>query len=130
MVSFDGVDLDNGFIVEAKCPKFSQNFRKVFEDGIPDLYYPQVQLQLDVAHEVWGITKAYFGSYFPDGAYIANYTSFTEDFQTLALVDADYDPEYCNAMRKVIEKFMYNVKYETWDKEEYAEVLKTFKNSI
>lgn len=127
MVSFDGVDLENKFIVEAKCPKFAQNFKSIFTDGISDLYYPQVQLQLAVANETWGITKAFFGSYFPDGAYIADFTEFKEYLKTIVVVDVDYDEKYYNAMAKVIEKFLYNVKYETWDDEEYQEVLNTFK---
>lgn len=129
-VSFDGVDLENRYITEVKCPKFSQNFKSVFSDGIPEHYHPQVQLQLDVANEHWGIKKAYFGSYFPDGAYIPDYIEFKEHLKYLAVIEEELDQSYCNAMHPVIEKFMSNVKLNFWDKEEYEEVLKTFKESI
>lgn len=129
-VSFDGVDVQNNYIVEVKCPKVSWNFVKVFSEGIPEIYYPQVQLQLFMANEHWGITKAFFGSYFPEGAYITDFQEFKEFKKTLAVKEATYDENYCKAMLKVVDKFMYNVKFETWDNDEYNEILETFYKSI
>lgn len=126
IVSFDGVDVDNKFIVEVKCPKFSWNFKSIFTDGIPEHYYPQVQLQLFVANAHWGITKAYFGSYFPDGAYITDYIAFKDNLETLVVIDEDYDEKYCHSMLSVIDKFLDNVKYDHWDEEEYKEVVERF----
>lgn len=129
-VSFDAVDIENKFIVELKCPAYIWNFRTVFEDGIQDYYYPQVQLQLDVAHEIWGIDKAYFGSYFPDGAYILNQLEFKEYFKTLCVVDVDYCPEYCEAMKAVIKQYWKFVEHEYWDDDEYNASIDKFNDTI
>lgn len=129
-VSFDGVDLKNKYIIEVKCPTTSWNFKSVFTDGIPDHYYPQVQLQLFMANEHWGITKAYFGSYFPDGAYVTDYIAFVDRLKTIAVIDEDYNEEYCQSMLKVIELFVHNVKYDTWDKEEYEERVNIFRKEV
>lgn len=124
--SFDGVDLINGFITEIKCPGYVGNFKSVFEDGIQDYYYCQVQQQLLIAKDRWNIEKAYFCSYYPDGAYILSYDEFKEYLKTLAVIDIEYDEPYCNAMLKVLRKFQDNVTYDKWDADEYQEVLDTF----
>lgn len=124
--SFDGVDLDNKFITEIKCPGYVSNFKSVFADGIQDYYYPQVQQQLLIAKEHWGITKGYFCSYYPDGAYIFSPLTYKEYYKTLAVIPVEFDDEYCTAMLKVIKKFHDNVTYDKWDKEEYQEILNTF----
>lgn len=127
-VSFDGVDVKNAYIVEIKCPNNVWNFRTVFENGIQEYYYPQVQLQLYVANAIWGINKAYFCSYFPDGAYILNRFEYKEYFKQLVIVDVDLDLKYCEEMRKVIKKFYDCMTYDAWDSEKYEEILKEFKN--
>lgn len=126
-VSFDGVDVNNKFITELKSPSFVTVFKSVFENGIQDYYYPQLQLQLAVANAHWGITKGYFCSYYPDGAYILNMLEFKETLETLAVIDIDYEPEYFKSMLKVIKKFNSFVEYEHWDAEEYQETLDQFK---
>jgi putative phage-type endonuclease len=125
-ISFDGVDIKNKFITEIKCPMHSWNFKSVFENGIQDYYYPQVQLQLFVANKLWGIDKAYFCSYYPDGAYILNMFEYKEYLKTLAVLDIDYDEEYCNRMNVVIKKFWDFVQYDYWNQEEYNEVIDKF----
>lgn len=126
-VSFDGVDVENKFITELKCPSFVTVFKSVFENGIQDYYYCQVQQQLAVSNAHWGIDKAYFCSYYPDGAYIYSPVDYIEYLKRLAVIDIDFDEKYWNAMLKVLTKFNDNVKYNKWDDEEYAEILETFK---
>lgn len=126
-VSFDGVDIKNKFITEIKCPQNSWNFKSVFENGIQDYYYPQVQLQLAVAHAIWGIDKAYFCSYFPDGAYIYDNIDFIERFKQLAVIDVDYDPAYFEEVVKVAKLFWDSVETKAWDKKTYENALKEFK---
>jgi putative phage-type endonuclease len=125
-VSYDGVDLDNKFITEIKCPGYVWNFKSVFADGIQDYYYPQVQLQLMVANAHWGITKAFFCSYYPDGAYILSPLEYKEYLKKLAVVDIDYDPDYCNCMAEMAKKFYKFVEYDYWDDEEYNTALNEF----
>lgn len=126
-VSFDGVDIKNKYIVEIKCPKFSSVFKSVFENGIQDYYYPQVQLQLAVANALWGITKAYFCSYYPDGAYIYNHFDFIEKKKTLAVIDIDYDPKYFKEMMKVVKLYRKNVENDEFDDEKYKKAVENFK---
>lgn len=125
-VSFDGVDTKNKFITEIKCPLNSWNFRSVFENGIQDYYYPQIQAQLAVAKEIWGIDKAYFCSYFPDGIYLLDNINFIERFKTLAVIDFEFDPDYFEAVRKVAEVMWKFLALGEWNDEEYNEVLKEF----
>lgn len=129
-VSFDGVDLENNFIVEVKCPTFSRNFVDVFNNGIPQHYYAQVQLQLFVANEHWGIKKAYFGSYFPDGAYVTDFIAFKDYLKYIAVVPEDYNEKYCEAMIEVIDIFVKAVKDNVWDEEEYQKVTDNFAKRI
>jgi putative phage-type endonuclease len=125
-VSFDGVDLDNKFITEIKCPGYVWNFKSVFSDGIQDYYYPQVQLQLMVANAHWGIDKAYFCSYYPDGAYILSPLEFKEYLKKLAVIDIDYDPQYCECLAQVAKKYYKFVEYDYWNEEEYQSIIKEF----
>lgn len=127
-VSFDGVDRKNKFITELKCPGYSWNFKSVFENGIQDYYYPQIQLQLSVARELWGIEKAYFASYFPDGAYILDQINFIERYKTLAVLDVEYDAEYCEKMIKVLSLVWSFIENEAWDKEAYKEAIKEYES--
>lgn len=124
--SFDGIDLENSFITELKCPTSSSVFAKVCEQGIQDYYYCQVQQQLWIAYKHWGITKAFFASYYPDGVYIPDFFTFKEYKRTLVMYDIELNLEYCDAMLKVLQKFKYNVDNMTWNEEEYQEVLNKF----
>lgn len=128
--SFDGVDIEHKFITELKCPKFYSQFKSVFEDGIQEYYYCQVQQQLLIANDRWGIEKAYYCSYYPEGAYILNHKTFKEDYKRLAVIDTEIDWNYCNAMLVVLEKFNDNVLINEWDEEEYQQILKEFKEKI
>lgn len=125
-ISFDGVDRKNKFITEIKCPSKPWKLREVFEDGIPDYYYPQVQLQLSVANAHWGITKAYFCSYYPEGANIIDYTTYTEEKKTLAIIDIDYDEEYGEAIIKIAKKYFNYIQYDHLDEEEYNSLIAEF----
>ncbi len=125
-VSFDGVDIENKYIIEIKCPSVSWNFKSVVENGIPDHYLPQVQWQLMIANAHWGITKAHFGSYFPDGVYVADLFEFKESLKTVCIVDVEYDEPYCQRVLKVVKKFHNFVTYDYWDVEEYEAVLEEF----
>jgi putative phage-type endonuclease len=124
--SYDGVDIDNKFIVELKCPSSAVNFKSVFEDGIPGYYYPQVQWQLMIAKKTWNIDKAYFCSYYPEGCYITNFEIFKEEQKTLAILEIDYDEQYCNDAVQVVKKFEEFLKYDYWDEKEYAKELNKF----
>lgn len=124
--SFDGVDLNNKFIVELKCPAKATNFKSVFTDGIPIYYYPQVQWQLMIANELWGIDKAYFCSYYPDGAYIVDYRTFKEERQSLAIIDFYYDKEYCDSALEVVKLFNKFVETNHWDQQEYNKKIDVF----
>lgn len=128
-VSFDGVDIKNGFITEIKCPSTPWMFRSVFENGIQDYYYPQVQLQLFVANKIWGIKKAFFCSYYPDGAYILNMHEFKEYLKTLAVIDIDYDEAYCMEMLKVVDGFWSTVEQDEWDADKYSQLVEEFKRN-
>lgn len=125
-VSYDGVDIENKFITELKCPNFSSVFKSVLMDGIQDYYYPQVQLQLFISNAIWDINKAYFCSYYPNGTYILDMKTFREDYVDLAVLDIDYDAEFCGEMLKVAKVFWNNIQEDTWDKEEYTKTLKEF----
>src|SRR5690606_35667143 len=109
---------ENKFIVELKCPMSAVKFKRVGTAGVPTLYYPQVQYQLGVAHAVWGITKAYFACYYPDGAYVADYTTFKEEIKTLILVETDYDPEYFEKMTDIITEFKRAVDTDVFNKQD------------
>jgi putative phage-type endonuclease len=124
--SFDGVDHENKFITELKCPISSSVFAKVYEKGVQDYYYCQVQQQLWIAFAHWGITKAFFASYFPDGVYIPDFLTFKEYRRTLAVYETELNLDYCGAMLKVLQKFKSNVDNVVWDEEEYQEVLQKF----
>lgn len=125
-VSFDGVDLDNKFIIEIKCPSHFLGFKNTFEFGIPPYYYPQVQYQLFVANAIWGIDTAYFVSYFPTGCYITDLTAFKSELRTLYVEEIKYDEDYCLAMIKVLTKFYDYVQHEYWDEEEYRALVEEF----
>lgn len=129
-VSFDGVDVKNKFITEIKCPMNSWNFKSVFENGIQDYYYPQVQAQLAVAKELWGIEKGYFCSYFPDGAWLLDHVNFIEKFKTLAVIDIEYDPNYWEEMTKVAKLMWEFIETDKFDDERYLEALNNFNESV
>lgn len=124
--SFDGVDLDKKFIVELKCPAKAMNFKSVFTDGIPVYYYPQVQWQLMIANATWGIDKAYFCSYFPDGAYVVDYKTFKEEKQRLAIIDFYYNEDYCKDAIKVVRLFNKFVETNHWDQQKYNKQIDAF----
>lgn len=128
--SFDGVDINNKFVTELKCPKYVSVFKSVFENGIQDYYYCQVQQQLLIANYHWGIEKGYFCSYYPFGAYIFSPLEYKEYFKKIVVIDAELDWNYCNAMLTVLEKFNGNVQEDKWDQDEYQEVLKTFNDTV
>lgn len=117
--SFDGVDLDEKFIVELKCPAKALNFKSVFTDGIPVYYYPQIQWQLMIANALWGIETAYFCSYYPDGAYITDFNTYKEEKHSLILIDFIYNKEYCQDAVKVVKAFHKFVSTNHWDQAEY-----------
>lgn len=125
-VSYDGVDIENKFITELKCPNFSSVFKSVLLDGIQDYYYPQVQSQLFISNAIWDIDKAYYCSYYPNGTYVLDTRTYIEDFVDLAVLDVDYDAEFCDQMLAVAKVFWNNVQEDIWDKDEYAGVLKKF----
>lgn len=125
-VSFDGVDIENKFIVEIKCPSKVWNFRSVFEDGVPDYYYPQIQLQLMVAKEIWGIEKAYFASYFKGGTFILDKAKYIEYNREIVVIDVDYDKPYIKAMEKALKRYSKFLREDYWDKEEYDKIAKEF----
>lgn len=104
MVSFDGVDIDNSLIVEIKCQS-ETNFKKVLKTGIPNYYYPQVQAQLLVANRHWGITKAYFCSYYPEPI---------NDTQ-LACVEIEYDAKYGEYLGKLCMSFQKMIINREWN---------------
>ncbi len=128
-VSFDGVDTKNKFITEIKCPMSHYVFKSVFENGIQEYYYPQVQAQLSVAREIWGIERAFFGSYFPDGAYLFDGVNFVEKLKTLAVLDFDYDEHYFTETMKVAKVMWDFVENDYWDDKIYREALDEFKKN-
>jgi len=129
-ISFDGVDIENKYVVEIKCPKYSWNFKTVWENGVQDYYYPQLQAEIYVANAIWGINKAFYCSYFPDGAYILDNTEYTEHFKTLCVLDVDLDELYCEEMRKVAKVFYDFVEHDYWDKKKYEEILEEFNKNV
>ncbi len=129
-VSFDGVDIDNRYIVEIKCPSYVWNFRSVFENGIQDYYYPQVQLQLFVANAIWGIELAYFCSYFPDKAHILNKLEFKEELKDLCMIPIIYDEDFCMGMLDMIQIFWKFKTEDFWDARAYSKALKHFNEGI
>lgn len=124
--SFDGVDLEKEFIVELKCPSTAGNFKSVFTDGIPIYYYPQIQWQLMIANALWGINKAYFCSYYPDGAYVTNFKTFKEERYHVAVIDFYYDANYCRDAVEVVKTFHKFVETNHWDQQEYNKKLDGF----
>lgn len=125
-VSFDGVNLDDKYILELKCPYREKNFITVLENGIQGYYYPQVQWQLFVAKETWGITKGYFFSYFPQGANFTDPLTFKQKSATSCLLEINYNESYCEAMLYVAKNFHKFIEHEYWDDKEYKEVLNEF----
>lgn len=125
-VSFDGVDIENQFITEIKCPLSVWNFKKVIESGVQGYYYPQVQLQLHIANAHWDIDTAYFCSYYPDGAYILRPLEFTEYLETLAVVKVTYNPLYCQAMAEVGKLFWEFLEEDYWDQIKYDAAVDQF----
>jgi len=57
--SLDGIDLDQGAIMEIKCPGLGDH-QKAEKEEVPEHYYPQVQWQLFVAD----LTVCYYVSYY------------------------------------------------------------------
>lgn len=129
-VSFDGVDTKNGYIVELKCPSTSWNFKKVIENGVPEHYYPQVQLQLGVAKELFDITDAWFCSYYPDGVYVVDFIDYKETKEVLSPHLVRFNEEYFDAMIKVATLFKDFVDSDYWDEGLYREELKKFNERI
>jgi len=129
-VSFDGVDVENKYIVEIKCPKYSWNFKTVWDNGVQDYYYPQLQAELYVANAIWDIKTLYFGVYYPDGAYILDAQEYKEHFKTLCVLDIDLDEQYCEEIRKVAQVFYDFVEHDYYDKKKYAEVLEEFNKNV
>lgn len=129
-ISFDGVDLKNKFITEIKCPSKPWKLREVFTDGIPDYYYPQVQLQLAVANAHWGITKAYFCSWYPEGVGVIDWSTYTETTQTLAIIDIDYDENYCNEMIKIAKKYFNYIESGKFNDKEYKKLVEEFEKKF
>jgi hypothetical protein len=99
----------------------------VFANGIQDYYNTQVQIQTEVAKQIWGIEKAYFASYYPDGTYIPDYVEFKEHWKTLCVIDIDYDPKYCQAMIDFVQGFWKFIEKDYWDNKEYKALVKEFK---
>lgn len=128
--SFDGVDLEKKAVVELKCPGFVWIFRSVFEDGIPDYYYPQIQMQLHIANAHWGIDKGFFCSYYPDGAYILNQFTYVEHLKKIVVIDVEYDKKYCENMIKPLAIFWEMVQNKEWDAETYKSAIKEFKETL
>lgn len=124
--SFDGVDLDKKFIVELKCPSKALNFKTIFTDGIPIYYYPQIQWQLMIAKKLWDIDTAYFCSYFPDGAYVTNYSTFKEEKHSLIVIDFNLNEKYCNDAVEVVKTFHKFVESNHWEQGEYNKITDGF----
>jgi len=129
-VSFDGVDVDNKFVVELKVPSRALNFKSVFYDGMKPYYEAQVQLQLLVANALWGITKAYFVSYYPEGAYIQDNLNYMEYFKRIVVLEVEYDAEYCTHMASAIKSFHEQLTDGTWDDIKYKESIKDFEKYL
>lgn len=117
--SFDGVDLEEKLIIELKCPSKAMGFKSIFTDGIPIYYYPQIQWQLMIAKEHWGIETAYFCSYFPDGAYVTNFKTFKEEKHSVAVIDFNYNEQYCKDAVEVVKTFQKFVEANHWEQTEY-----------
>lgn len=124
--SFDGVDLDKKFIIELKCPSSATNFKAIFTDGIPIYYYPQVQWQLMIAKELWGIETAYFCSYYPLGAYITDFTNFKEEKHSVVVIDFNYNEQYCKDAMEVAKTFQKFVESNHWEQSEYNDKVEAF----
>lgn len=129
-VSFDGVDLTHNHIIEIKCPSTAWNFKKVVEDGVPQHYYPQVQWQLGVANAVWGIDKAWFCSYYPEGVYVVDFINYKENKEILSVHEISYDENYFTSMVKVGKLFQEFVANDVWEEDRYRAAVEEFNGNI
>lgn len=129
-VSFDAVAPGERFLIELKCPARAWNFRAVFTDGVPDHYYPQIQLQLHIARAHWGIEQGFFVSYFPDGAFILDMENYREVRRSIVALPVEYDARYAEAMCRVADLFWEMVRRDEWDQTEYRAALARFEEQI
>lgn len=105
IASFDGVDVKNGFILEIKCQS-EANFKKILkQQDVQGYYKPQVQQQLLIANKHWGITKAYFCSYYPEMV----------DGQNLVIIEVQYDEGKGKYITKLANNFYQMLLEEKWN---------------
>lgn len=115
--SFDGIDENNGVLLEIKCPEQS-GFKKIMKKpSISMIYYPQVQTQLMIANSHWGINKAIFANYYPEGIYVDDEDIFGLKLIRLVLVQVDYDEEYCNEIKKTCSNFWKMIENKQWNRD-------------
>lgn len=78
MASLDGIDIEEKYIVEIKCPGIEDH--ELARSGkVPEKYYPQLQHQLEVA----GLDMVYYFSYRPE---------------SYALIEVKRDQDYIDKM--------------------------------
>jgi putative phage-type endonuclease len=84
--SLDGIDIDEKIMVEIKCPLKKENHELAKQGKVPELYYPQVQHQL----EVTGLDGMYY---------------FSFDGKEGVIVEVERDQKYIDQMVQEEETF-------------------------
>lgn len=84
--SFDGIDLDGKVLVEIKCPLKKENHELAKQGKVPEVYYPQLQHQLEVS----GLDGMYY---------------FSFDGSEGVIVEVERDQKYIDKMIKEEEGF-------------------------
>lgn len=114
--SFDGIDEKNGILLEIKCPEWKNFSKMVKKPDISKIYYDQVQTQLMIANSHWGINKAIFANFYPEGIFLEEKDTKIVKLIRLILIEVDFDKEYCDNIIKTCENFWKMIENKQWNK--------------
>lgn len=113
--SFDGVDIDNGLILELKCTQQSGFTKLAKNPKVPKMYFLQIQTQLMVANSQWGIKTGVFANYYPEGVYIKNKNTDQMELIRLVLIKVELDEEISKEIEKTARNFWKMVENKKWN---------------
>lgn len=113
--SFDGLDLDNEYILEIDCTN-QRYFVEILDNYIiPRNLYIRLQAKLLIAHSLWGIKTAIVGYYYQDGIYVENKKTSRMNLIRLVLQRVDFEKEVGNQIETTVNNFVNMLENRIWD---------------